>query len=123
MLIHDPSWPNFVKHYWLSFVWITAAVVTVIVFVIGGEQALSSPMVFVPVGAGIFRALRGGWRPDKDVQQNEGCLVVIMQLVFAVALWPVFEVFRQTRFLWRARQIWPNGEILVNDKDRPLRSA
>jgi len=48
VLIHDPSWQNFVKHYWLSFVWIAAAVITVMVFVIGGEQALSSPMVFFP---------------------------------------------------------------------------
>lgn len=124
MLFHDTSWQSFIKHYWISFIWLLAAVGTIVIILIGGEQALSSPIIFIPIVAGLFRALRGGWRPDHELQKgDEGCLVVILQLVFSIVLWPFFEIFRQLRFLARARQIWHKGEILVNENNDPVRSA
>jgi hypothetical protein len=124
VLFHDTSWQSFIKHYWISFVWLTAAVGTIVIILAGGEQALNSPIIFIPIVAGMFRAFRGGWRPDQELQKgDEGCLVVMLQLAFSILLWPLFEIFRQLRFLVRARQIWAKGEILVNEKNNPVRSA
>lgn len=93
------------------------------IFIVGGQKAFTSALLIIPVGAGAFRAFQGGWRPNKDVKQEDGILIVLANLVFLTLLWPVFEILRQLRFLWRASRAWPKGEILVDDKERPIRAA
>jgi hypothetical protein len=135
------SFWDFSRHYWSAFVWVGLALLTAILLILlAFSVSLPSHkpddttlgLLVIGVAAALYRSWQGGWRfnSNNDLIREtgmEGFFLKVslsaIQIGIATITWPLFEMFRQGRFLVKAWRAWKEGQILVDSFGKILRAG
>lgn len=119
----DKTARGFFNQYWPAYLWMIIPVILAGVTFLDLSSGSKFGMVIIYVPLAVLRGLWVGWRPNLDGTQD-GCATTALNIIGMVLLWPIHEIYRQVRFLMKARKHWRKGEILIRESSgKAVRSA
>lgn len=118
---------SFWGHYWPALAWMGVAALAMFIMVstIGDRDSGNDSIGFIVLIFGAIRTFwRGGRADTSGVQGAENKIFAwLFQWAMGAALWPLFEIYHQIRFLIRAGNFWRKNQVLVNENHQPIRAA
>lgn len=129
---------NFFLQYGLAFVWMGLAIASLGILAAllltrtprGDFNPQIASLLVVNVCAALTRFFVDGGRFQREaLERNEidnfamNMFLRLIQIALLAVVWPFIEIFRQIRFLLKARQGWERGEVLVTQNGRELHAG